>query len=210
MPRNGTSRLFPAAIMAAVGLALAGCANFSPLDDLKTTSAPKDPAFGNALFQDYAFLARSFGDVGQAGYTTFDQDASISLVDRDRDSAALANAYATKALQLAKGLPVDPESSRDLSSHSLRDRLVRALDKGRDQVPRDAARAQADYDCWILNAAVASQARAAAACRGSLDITLPRLEAEVQATPQTATANAPTTTVATAPLTDAAQPSPSE
>jgi hypothetical protein len=210
MLQNGTSRRFPAIVTAAAGLLLAGCANFSPLDDLKTASAPTDSAFSQALFQDYTFLARSFGDVGQASYTTFDQGATISLADSNNDVAALANSFASKALQLSRGLPVDPEPSRDLNSHSQRDRLVRALDKGRDEVPRDAARAQADYDCWMLNATVALQSHAAATCRSSLDITLPRLEAEVHATAQTAVDNAPTTPVATAPLPDAAQASPSE
>ena len=205
MRQNGTSRRFPALVTAAAaGLLLAGCTNYSPLDDLKVTSAPSDSEFSQALFQDYAFLARSFGDVGQAGYTTFDQAGSVSLADSNSDLGALANAYASKALQLSKDLPVDPEPSRDLPSHTLRDRLVRALDKGRDEVPRDAARAQADYDCWMLNSNVAFQARAAAACRASLDITLPRLEAEVHAMPQSAEGNAPTTAVATAPLPDAA------
>ena len=205
MPQNATLRRFPAIVTAAAGLLLAGCANFSPLDDLKTTPAPATPEFSQALFQDYAFLAHSFGDLGQASYTAFDQGASISLATSNGDVAALANRFASKALLLSKGLPVDPEPSRDLSSHGLRDRLVRALEKGRDEVPRDAARAQADYDCWILNVTVAFQARAAEACRGSLDITLPRLEDEVHATPQAPTAGAPTTTVTTAPLSDAAQ-----
>ena len=49
----------PLAAMAA-GLALAGCVNFSPLDDLKTATAPADP-FSQALYKNYAFLAQSFG-----------------------------------------------------------------------------------------------------------------------------------------------------
>ena len=192
MAQYGTSRRFPAMAAAAMaGLLLAGCVNFSPLDNLKTAPPPTDSPFDRALFQDYSFLAHSFGDIGQASYTTFDQEGSISLAKNPNDTAALANAYASKALQLSSGLPVDPEPSRELASHELRDRLVRALDKGRDDVPRDAARAQADYDCWLMNATVASQAQASAACRSSLNITLPRLETEVHMSQDTAEATPP-------------------
>jgi OOP family OmpA-OmpF porin len=184
---------------AAAGLLLAGCVNFSALDDLRDASPPTGSPFGQALFQDYAFLAHSFGEVGQASYAAFDQEGSISLAETNSDIAALANAYAAKALSLSRGEAVDPEPSQNLATHALRDRLVRALTPGRDAFPRDAARAQADYDCWMLNAAVASQAPAAAQCHAALDVTLSRLESEVQAIPQTPTAAA--TPAASAPTT---------
>jgi OmpA-OmpF porin, OOP family len=167
-------------LVAAAGAALAGCVNFSNLDDLKTAQPTGGP-FDRALYQDYAFLAHTFGDVGQASYTSFDQDASISLARTNSDIAALANTYAGKALQISRGEAVDPEPSRDVKSHELRDRLIRALTTGSDQFPRDAARAQADWDCWRLNLTVSSQASAAEACRRSFEVTLPRLEAEAQA-----------------------------
>jgi hypothetical protein len=161
----------------AAGLILAGCVNFSALDDLKTATPPADP-FSKALFENYAFLARSFGDVGQAQYSSFDKDGSIPLTAVDESLAGLANSYASKALQLSQGAVVDPEISRDMKAHQLREKLVRALASARDVYPRDAARAQADWDCWRLNSAVASQARSAGECKKSLDVTLPRLEAE--------------------------------
>lgn len=179
MAHTGTSRHFTAA--AACSLLLAGCVNFSALDNLKDATPPADSRFDQALFQDDVFLAHSFGDVGQASYTAFDQEGSFSLAQVNSDVAGLANAYASKALQLSRGEEVDPEPSKDVASHALRNRLVRALATGRDAFPRDAARAQADYDCWMLNGAVASQAPAAAQCRASLDVTLSRLENEVQA-----------------------------
>jgi OOP family OmpA-OmpF porin len=194
MVQNGTSRRFPAIVAgAAAGLLLAGCVNFSALDNLKDAPPPADSPFANALFLDYAFLAHSFGDVGQASYGAFDQDASISLNNSSSDVATLANNFASKALLLSHGSLVDPEPSQNLVSHGLRDRLVRALDPGRDTVPRDAARAQADYDCWMLNTAVASQARSAAVCRSALDISLSRLETEVHVTPQAVATTAPAT-----------------
>lgn len=165
-------------LLAAAGLALAGCVNFSALDDLAEAPPPKDP-FNLALFQDYAFLANSFGDVGQAQYTSFDQSGSIPLTATDASVADLANAFAAKALQLSDGQLIDPEVSRDVKTHELRERLVRALAVGRDSFPRDAARAQADWDCWRLNYRVASQAAAAERCHHSFEVTLPRLESEV-------------------------------
>lgn len=164
-------------ILLAAGVALSGCINFSALDDLKTASPPED-AFNKALFQNYAFLARTFGLVGQAQYDSFDQNASIPLTRTEGDVAELANTYAEKALQLSQGQLVDPEVSRDINTHELRERLVRGLTSAKDVYPRDAARAQADWDCWRLNLTVASQAQAAAACKKSFDVTLPRLEAE--------------------------------
>ena len=171
----------------AAGMALAGCMNFSSLDDIETAPQPKSP-FALALFQDYVFLARSFGDVGQAGYIAFDQEGSIPLTDTDQGVAALANAFAAKALALSRDELVDPEASRDVRTHELRDRLVRALNPGRDAFPRDAARAQADWDCWRLNERTTGQAAAAQQCQKSFITTLPRLEAEVAAAAKAAQA----------------------
>ena len=201
MAQIGLSRRFTAIVTgAAAGLLLAGCVNFSALDDLKEAPPPTGSPFDLALFQNYAFLARSFGDVGQASYTTFDEAGSISLARTGNDIAGLANTYAAKALLLSHGQMADPETSTNRDSHAIRDRLVRALTSGRDTFPRDAARAQADYDCWMLNAALPSQAPAAAQCRASLDVTLPRLEGEVQATtPKPTEAAIPATSEPTTP-----------
>ena len=160
-----------------LALALAGCINFSPLDDLETVTPPTDP-FQAALFKNYAFLARSFGLVGQAQYGSFDQAASIPLTQTEETVADLANAYAEKAIKLTRDELVEPEPSRDIKTHEQRDRLARALVVARDVYPRDAARAQADWDCWRLNLKVPTQAASADKCRQSFEITLPRLEAE--------------------------------
>jgi len=161
-----------------LAVALAGCVNFSPLDNLDTVTPPTDP-FELALFKNYAFLARSFGHVGEAQYGNFDQAASLSIAQTDNTIADLANAYADRALRLSREEPVDPEPSVDIATHEQRDRLARALLTGREAFPRDAARAQADWDCWHLNASVTSQMAASQACHKSFEVTLPRLEAEV-------------------------------
>lgn len=171
------------AVLATVGaLALGGCINHIALDDLKDTPPPGSP-FQQALYQDYTFLARSFGEVGQSGYMPFDLSGSTSLNRTEEPVARLAESFAEKAVAIEQGLAVDPEPGTDNISHNLRDRLVRALAVGSDVYPRDAARAQADYDCWMLNATVAAQAAAASRCRASLDVTLPRFETEVKSIP---------------------------
>lgn len=160
-----------------LAVALAGCVNFSPLDDLEKATPPTDP-FQAALFKNYAFLARSFGLVGQAQYGAFDQNASFPLAQTEGTVADLANTYADKANKLTRDELVEPEPSRDIRTHEQRDRLARALATARDIYPRDAARAQADWDCWRLDLKVSSQAASAEKCRQSFEITLPRLEAE--------------------------------
>jgi hypothetical protein len=164
-------------LLALCAVALAGCVNFSPLDDLDAAPQPADP-FNQALFKNYTFLAKSFGQVGQAQYGSFDQDASIPLTETEGNVADLANTYADKAMRLTRDEVVDPEPSRDIKTHEQRDRLVRALAIARDAYPRDAARAQADWDCWRLNLRISTQATAAEKCRQSLEVTLPRLESE--------------------------------
>jgi hypothetical protein len=163
-----------------LAIALAGCVNFSPLDDLDTTTPPTD-AFNLALYRNYTFLAKSFGQMGQAQYNTFDREASMPLATIDQSLADLANTYASKALKLTRDEMVEPEPSRDIQTYTQRDRLVRSLAVARDAYPRDAARAQADWDCWHLNLRVQSQAAAAENCHQSFEVTLPRLETEAAA-----------------------------
>ena len=53
---------------------------------------------------------------------------------------------------------------------------MRALAAGKDQFPEQAARAQADYDCWVLYGTVPAAGAASQACKTALDGSLPRLE----------------------------------
>lgn len=168
------------AILLGAGLTLGGCLNATPLEDLNYVS-PEGSAFNMALYQNYAFLAYSFGDVGAAAHKAFDYDAAWSLNSTEKPIADLANAFADKAVMASRDEFIDPEPARDVSTHEVRDRLLRALESGREGFPRDAARAQADYDCWVLNSSVAAQKPAADRCRASLDKTLPQLEKETTA-----------------------------
>ncbi|HEX2593629.1 MAG TPA: OmpA family protein [Rhizomicrobium sp.] len=165
-------RLVPLAIAA---IALSGCLSTSALDDLNDAQ-PTGSQFTQELFKNYAFLARSFGDVDASGNATFDDEGSMSLSGGDASVGDLANAYAIKALDAAKGLEVPPEPAPDENARTIRQRLVRALQDGRDRFPVDAARAQADYDCMIMDARVPSMLGAAAQCGRSLQQTLGYLE----------------------------------
>src|ERR1700759_3903083 len=98
------------------------------------------------MFKNYAYLARSFGEVGTPNGSTFDQEGSMSMSDSDSDVSSLAGDYVRKALDAAKGDEVAPEPPPDDNAQAIRVRLIKALDEGRDRFPVDAARAQADYD----------------------------------------------------------------
>ncbi len=46
----------------------------------------------------------------------------------------------------------------------------------RGQFPEESARAQSDYDCWVLYGSVPAAAAASQACKSQLDRSLPHLE----------------------------------
>jgi OOP family OmpA-OmpF porin len=156
------NRLTAGLAFAVAALVLAGCAGTSALDELATT-VPSGSAFTQALFHDYAYLANSFGSGGDAGM--FDDDTS-----------SLAEAFATKALIAAQGTEPDPEPSIDGDSAQARARLIRALGMNKNRFPAEAARAQAEYDCWMLNSTIQSQSAAAAQCRDAFGQAIDRLE----------------------------------
>jgi outer membrane protein OmpA-like peptidoglycan-associated protein len=162
------NRLTAGLALVLAGIALSACVSTSSLDQL-SGATPTGSAFTQALFQNYAYLARSFGESG---------DTTGSLFDTASDSSALAEAFATKALIAAKGTEVEPEPASSDAAAS-RDRLMRALAEGKDRFPTDAARAQADFDCWMLNSSVDSQRAAADQCRASFNNTIARLEADL-------------------------------
>jgi len=175
-------RLLPALALAS---ALAACASTTISDELDGVTPTGSP-FAQALFKDYSYLARSFGDAtSSASNTAFDAGGSMSLTGTSNDVSDLAQAFADKALTAAKGEDVLPEPAPEgnTEAESLRLRLLRGLEDGRAKAPEDAARAQADFDCWILNGRTEGQDAAAAACRRSLDASLIRLERDLNPSP---------------------------
>lgn len=181
------------AVLAIAAIALSACVSTSSLDELDGTT-PTGSAFTQQLFRNYAYLARSFGSATDNSGGTFDADGSMTIFgDDDSGTGTLAEAFATKALIAAQGTEVSPEPGRDSESAAARDRLLKAVDAGKDRFPEDAARAQTDFDCWMLNSTVASQAAAAAACRGSFASSIARLERDINP-PQMAAAAPPPAT----------------
>lgn len=172
------SRFGVAACLGAA-LLLFGCVNNTALDDLKET-VPQGSKFNKALFKNYSALARSFGEVGAAAGVAFDNGGSIEMTRMDSNMGALANAYAEKAIIAARGSLVEPEPGIDIPTHKMRDRLIRALERGKDSFPADSARAQAQYDCWLMNGAVPAMLNSAKRCHGAVETALQKLEAEAK------------------------------
>ncbi len=167
------------AVLFSAAMLLSGCVNELALDALPDTK-PDGTAFNKALFTDYGALARSFGPVGVSAGKAFDKGGSIELTKMDSNVGGLANDYAEKALIASRGAVVEPEPGIDIPTHKMRDRLIRAIERGRDNFPAESARAQVDYDCWRMNAAVPQMRGASEKCRASLDITLAALEAKAK------------------------------
>jgi len=167
---------------------LSGCAGTTALSQLEQ-ARPLGGPFSQALFRNYAALAHSFGAVGTpTSGTPFDADASLQLGSMSADVADIANTYAEKAIATSQGeeiLPEPPDANvRD--SETLRNQLLRDLGQGRDSAPNHAARAQADYDCWVVDARSDELQRAAEQCRRSLSFSLAELERDLAAQPQQA------------------------
>ena len=174
-PRPTFRRLMPGLALA-VALAAGGCVGNAPYDDL-ASAHPTGSPFSRALFKNYAYLARSYGIASSPSTTAFDASGSISVAGLDNDVADIANIFAEKALTAAKGqepLP-EPAPTDDQSAEQRRLRLLRALDQGRTKAPRLAARAQADYDCWVLNGTVSALRSASVQCLRAFNADLSRL-----------------------------------
>lgn len=171
-------------------LFLIGCVNNTALDDLRDTT-PTGSAFNKALFRNYSALARSFGEVGAASGISFDGDASFELTAMDSTVGALANAYATKAIIAARGSLVEPEPGVDIPTHKMRDRLIRAMERGKDSFPADSARAQAEYDCGLMNMAVPAMRASSKKCLAAFEVVVKKLEGEAKPAPEPAPATAP-------------------
>ena len=114
------NRLTGALALAAAALALAGCVTSTSSLDLLDSTTPTGSPFTQALFRNYALVAKSFN-------ITPDSDDLGIFGDSGGTLQTLAEAFATKALIAAKGTEVDPEPSYDDESARARDRLLREI-----------------------------------------------------------------------------------
>ncbi len=166
------------ALVLAGALALAACS--SSTEDMDAATATGSP-FSQALFKNYSDLSHqaealpaATAPESESFWDMFNPFSGGSDTSANED---LAKAFADKALSAANGEEPSPEAAPDQVSGAIRARLVRALAANKDQIAEDAARAQADYDCWVVYGAVPSAVAASQACKTSLDASLPRLEA---------------------------------
>jgi outer membrane protein OmpA-like peptidoglycan-associated protein len=184
-------------------ISLSGCIGNSVFDDLNAAQPVGSP-FSEALFKNYAFLARSFGTQSAPSGQAFDAEGAVSITGSDNTVSGLADAYAQKALTIAKGdedvLP-EPAPDGDVDAENVRLELLRDLADGREKAPEDAARAQADFDCWIMNRRVDSLVAASQACRRSLTASLSKLEHGSNPVPAPSAAPAPTPVPSAQPAT---------
>lgn len=203
--RATRSKLIRPLIVAATVLALAaGLAACSSDDDTGAAGSP----FTQALFRNYTNLSSQAASLPPA--PSADTDAGwLDWLDPFSDSDTDANdllvkAFDSKAEIASNGTAPDPEAAPDAVAGNIRARLVRALAASQDQAPDAAARAQTDYDCWVLYGTVPTAAAASQACKTSLDTSLAQLEAAGHPAPPPAPVSAPAPAPAPAP---AAHPS---
>src|SRR6478735_5136355 len=159
-------------MLAAAGILAAGLAACSS-DDEEATGTP----FTQALSKDYSDLA------GQASSLPAEPAAESSFLDSlnpfsgsESSSDLLATAFTTKSDLANSGTEPELEAAAGPAQTTVRARLERALAAGKEQFPEQAARAQADYDCWVLYGTVPSAAAASQACKTALDSSIVRLE----------------------------------
>ena len=158
-------------LIAAAGVLMLGLSACSS-DDEEAAGTP----FTQALNKDYADLAGQASSLaGEKTEASF-WDSLNPFSGGDSPGEQLSKAFSNKAQSAAGGTEAEPEAPIGPVQATARARLMRALAAGKDQFPEQAARAQADYDCWVLYGTVPTAGAASQACKTALDGSLPRLE----------------------------------
>ncbi len=168
-------------LLAAAGvlaLSLAACSS----DEDVTAGSP----FTQALQKDYTDLASQAASLPaepEADSGSFLDSLNPFSGGSDSSSDLLSKAFNAKGEIAGAGTEPEPEAAAGPNQETLRGRLVRALAAGKEQFPEQAARAQSDYDCWVIYATVPSAGAAAQACKTALDTSLVRLETAARPAP---------------------------
>jgi outer membrane protein OmpA-like peptidoglycan-associated protein len=192
---RGRGRRFT--MFAAAALLAAGLAACSSDED----TAEGTP-FTQALTKDYTDLSAQAAALPAEPAESSFFDSINPFSSSDTSSDLLAKAFTAKAELATAGTEPEPEAGTGPAQTTIRGRLTRAIAASKDQFPEQAARAQADYDCWALYSTVASAAAAAQACKTALDSSLLRLESGSRPAPPPVPAPMP------APVTTAPVPPP--
>jgi OOP family OmpA-OmpF porin len=165
-------------MLAAAGILAVGLAACSSDDD-NTAGSP----FTQALQKDYTDLSTQASNLPSEPTDSSFLDSLNPFSDSDTASDTLAKAFSAKAELAGNGTEPEPEAANGPAQATLRASLVRAVAAGKDQFPEQAARAQADYDCWVIYGTVPSAAAASQACKTALDSSLLRLETAANPAP---------------------------
>ena len=168
---RGQRRLSMLAAASVLAMGLAACSS----DDAEDvgTGTP----FTQALAKDYGDLsAQAAALPAEATEDTGFFSSLNPFSDSESSSDLLSKAFTAKADLANGGTEPEAESATGPAQSALRTRLIRAVAAGKDQFPEQAARAQADFDCWVLYGTVPSAAAASQACKTALDSSLVRLE----------------------------------
>jgi OOP family OmpA-OmpF porin len=194
---RGSRRLTMLAAAGLLAVGLAGCSSiFGEGGDEEITGTP----FTQALHANYNELSTQAAALpAEAAPEGSFWDMFDPFSSSDTTSDLLSKAFTTKAELAEEGTEPEPEAASSPVAETTRGRLIRALAAGKDQFPEQAARAQADYDCWVLYGTVPGAANASQACKTSLDGSLVRLETASRPAPPPAPAPAPTPAPAPAP-----------
>ena len=190
---RGSRRLPMLAAAALLAAGMAGCSSLF--------GDSMDEAAGSAFTQ---ALQTAYTEQAGLAAELPAEEVESSIFDifssTETTSDLLEQAFTAKAELAAEGAEPEPEAASNTNAEAFRARLIMALAAGKDTVPDLAARAQVDYDCWILYGTVAGAANASQACNTSLDSSLLRLEAAARpAPPAPAPAPAPVPVPAPAP-----------
>lgn len=171
---GGSRRLLSLSALCA-SLVLAGCMGD---EDVAATGSP----FSQALFKDYTDLATQAAgapapQTADNGGDFFSDILGMFSSGPENPADAVADLFRAKAGRAATGAEPGPEAApSDPTAQGIRARLVRAIAQGKDQFPEEAARAQADFDCWVVDSSASNLQSEAQACRASLNNSLVALE----------------------------------
>jgi OOP family OmpA-OmpF porin len=189
---RGSRRLPMLAAAGILAIGLAGCSSLFG----DTMDEAAGSAFTQALQTAYTDQAAQAGEMpAEETESSFFDIFSSSETSSD----LLEQAFTAKAELASEGAEPEPESAPNPGAEAIRARLIRALAAGKDTVPDLAARAQVDYDCWILYGTVPTAASASQACKTALDSSLLRLETAARPAPAPVPAPAPAPVPAPAP-----------
>jgi outer membrane protein OmpA-like peptidoglycan-associated protein len=176
--RGNCRRLTMLAAAGVLALGLAACSS----DDAEDVGA--GTPFTQALAKDYGDLsAQAAALPAEPAEDTGFFSSLNPFSDSESSSDLLSKAFTAKADLANGGTEPEAEAATGPDQTTLRARLVRSVAAGKDQFPEQAARAQADYDCWVLYGTVPSAAAAAQACKTALDSSIVRLETAARPAP---------------------------